>query len=118
MLPNWPQRGFTFCFCWRYLFSPPQRGDVVIVRYSSRVFYLKRVVGVPGDVVAFWRGRLYVNGRRVKEPYIKYVSNWTLAPRRVMPGHFYVVGDNRSQHISEHKFGQVRQSRIIGAPLF
>ena len=118
MLPNWPEHGFTFCCTLRYLFTPPRRGDVVIVRYSSKVFYLKRVVGLPGDTVAFWRGNLYVNGRRVKEPYVKYISNWNLRPRLVEPGHFYVVGDNRSQPIHVHKFGQVRASRIIGAPLF
>lgn len=118
MLPNWPEKGFTFCFRWRYLFSEPRRGDVVVVRYSTRVFYLKRVVGLPGDVVAFYRGRLIVNGKVVKEPYIKYISNWNLPPRRVEEGHYYVVGDNRSQHITAHKFGQVRSTRIIGAPLF
>ena len=118
MLPNWPEHGFTFCWTPRYLFSPPRRGDVVIVRYSSKVFYLKRVVGLPGDTVAFWRGNLYVNGKRVKEPYVKYISNWNLRPRQVEPGHYYVVGDNRSQPIHIHKFGQVRASRIIGAPLF
>lgn len=118
MLPNWPEKGFTFCFMWRYLLEPPRRGDVVIVRYSKRIFYLKRVVGVPGDTVAFFRGRLFVNGRPAKEPYLKYISNWNLPPRKVEPGHIYVVGDNRSQHISDHKFGQVRLSRIIGAPLF
>ena len=118
MLPNWPRKGFTFCFRWRYIFSPPGYGDVVVVRYSGRIFYLKRVVALPGDMVAFWRGRLYVNGRRVNEPYIKYISDWNLPPRKVMPGHLYVVGDNRSQPISMHKFGQVRRTRIIGAPLF
>ena len=118
MLPNWPEKGFTFCFKWRYLFSPPKRGDVVVVHYSSRIYFLKRVVGVPGDTVGFFKGRLIVNGKYVKEPYIKYVSTWNLPPRVVKPGHFYVVGDNRSQHISAHKFGQVRSSRIIGAPLF
>lgn len=118
MLPNWPEKGFTFCFRWRYLFSEPKRGDVVVVRYSSRVFYLKRVVALPGDTVAFFRGRLIVNGKYVKEPYLKYVSTWNLRPRRVKEGYFYVVGDNRSQHISAHEFGQVRASRIIGAPLF
>ncbi len=118
MLPNWPEKGFTFCFRWRYIFSEPQRGDVVVVRYSDRVFFLKRVVGLPGDTVGFFKGRLVVNGKFVKEPYIKYVSNWNLPPRKVEQGHFYVVGDNRSQHISAHKFGQVRRTRIIGAPLF
>ena len=118
MLPNWPEKGFTFCFKWRYLFSKPRRGDVVVVRYSNRVYFLKRVIALPGDTVAFFRGRLFVNGKLVKEPYVKYISNWNLPPRKVDPGSFYVVGDNRSQHISQHKFGQVRASRIIGAPLF
>ena len=118
MLPNWPEKGFTFCFRWRYLFSKPQRGDVVIVRYSTKVYFLKRVVALPGDTVAFFRGHLFVNGRPVKEPYVKYISTWNLPPRKVEENHYYVVGDNRSQHISEHQFGQVRAFRIIGAPLF
>lgn len=118
MLPNWPEKGFTFCFRWRYLFTKPQRGDVVIVHYSTKVYFLKRVVALPGDTVAFFRGRLFVNGRPVKEPYVKYISTWNLPPRKVEENHYYVVGDNRSQHISEHQFGQVRAFRIIGAPLF
>ncbi len=118
MAPTFPTHGFTFCWRGKYLFSPVRRGDVVVVRYQSRVFFLKRVVGLPGDTIEFRGGTLFVNGKRAQEPYVKYLSDWNLRPRRVSPGHYYVVGDNRSQPIEQHIFGQVLARRIIGAPLF
>jgi hypothetical protein len=45
-----------------------QKGDVVIIRYSGKTYYLKRIVALPGEVVAFRRGILYVNGKPQKEP--------------------------------------------------
>ena len=118
MMPSFPSQGFTLNWRGKYLFAKPQRGDVVIIRYADKVYYLKRIVGLPGDTIEFRRGDLYVNGRRLKEPYVKYICDWELPPRKVRPGHYYVVGDNRSQHISDHKFGQVLEKRIDGAPLW
>jgi len=118
MLPNWPVHGFTFCNTLHYHFHKMQYGDVAVVKYSSKIFYLKRIVGLEGDMIEFRRGRLFRNGKEVEESYVKYRSRWGLAPRKVQKGHVYVVGDNRSQRMSEHKFGQVRIDRIIGAPLF
>ena len=117
MLPTYPSHGFTFCWRGKYLFSEPRRGDVVIVKYRPRVFFLKRIVALPGDTVEFRRGDLYVNGRKAHEPYLRYLSNWELPPRIVDAGHYYVVGDNRSQPIREHMFGQVLASKILGSPL-
>ena len=118
MMPTFPSRGFTFCWRGKYLFSQPRRGDVVIVKYVEKVFFLKRIVALPGDIVQFRRGVLFLNGVPCKEPYVRYVSDWETKPLRVSPGHCYVVGDNRSQYIGNHRFGQIRLSRIVGAPLF
>ena len=90
----------------------------MILRYADRVFFLKRVVGLPGDTVEFRNGDLYRNGRRVHEPYLRYASDWNLPPRKVAPGHYYVVGDNRSQPIEQHRFGQVLATKIVGSPIF
>ena len=118
MMPTFPSRGFTFCWTGKYLFSDPAKGDVVIVKYVDRVFFLKRIVGLPGDTVEFRRGILFVNGKPQKEPYVRYISNWTTRPVTVAPGHCFVVGDNRSQYVENHRFGQIRIGRIVGVPLF
>lgn len=118
MIPTYPEHGFTFCWRGRYWFSPLRRGDVVVVRYQGRIFYLKRVVALAGDTVEFRKGQLLVNGKAPPEPYLRYLCDWELPPRTVAPGHCYVVGDNRSQPMDEHRFGSVSLRRVIGAPLF
>lgn len=118
MMPTYPRRGFTFCWQQRYWFSKPQYGDIVIIKYSDGVYFLKRVVGLPGDEIFFRDGVLYRNGKEVKEDYVHFISFWNTRPAVVKPGHVYVVGDNRSQPVKVHRFGQVRNSLIAGAPLF
>ena len=52
------------------------------------------------------------------EPYVKFnQGEWNLPPRKVSAGYVYVVGDNRGMPIEQHKFGQIRKSRIQGTLL-
>uniref|UniRef100_UPI0001572ABC signal peptidase I n=1 Tax=Victivallis vadensis TaxID=172901 RepID=UPI0001572ABC len=51
MVPTFPAHGFTFCWRGKYLFGKPRRGDVVIIRYADKVYFLKRIVGLPGETV-------------------------------------------------------------------
>lgn len=119
MEPTVKSVGFTFCWRGRYLMGrEPQRGDIVIIEFVDRVFFLKRVVALPGETVEFRSGNLYIDGVRQIEPYVKFVCNWNLPPRKVDYGNYYVIGDNRSMPMEEHRFGQVTRSRIIGAPLW
>ena len=118
MMPTYPEHGFTFCNKLRYLFRKPQRGDIVIIRLKEKTYYLKRIVGLPGDTIEFRDGELYLNGKKQTEDYRRYASDWNLSPRTVEPGHYYVVGDNRSQNIDEHVFGSVRADRIVGSPIW
>jgi signal peptidase I len=115
MEPTYLDGSFNLCWRGRYLFSAPQRGDVVAIRFAGRqVMLLKRVVALAGDTVAFRDGVLVVNGQPVAEPYVRMRSNWNLESRSVEPGKVYVVGDNRSVPIERHHFGQVEQERIMG----
>ena len=110
-------RSNTFAFCWRlqYLFSSPERFDVVAVRFSGRqVMLLKRIVALPGETVEFRTGFLYVNGSPIEEPYVHHRSDWELPPRTVSPDHVYVVGDNRGTSMARHQFGEVNINRIVG----
>jgi len=111
--------GFNCCWRGQYLFASPQRGDVVVIRFAgNRVLLLKRIVALAGDTVAFQNGALLVNGQAVREPYVRFRSDWNLDPRVVEPGKVYVVGDNRGVPIAKHHFGQVDQQRIVGGLLW
>lgn len=118
MEPTYKRIGFNFCWRPTYWFSPVKRGDIVIIKYTDKTLFLKRVVGLPGDTVEFNNGRLFVNGEYIEEPYRKYVSDWTLPAKKIEPGHIYVVGDNRSMPQEGHKFGMVSLKRLYGAPLW
>jgi len=119
MEPTYDDGGFNFCWRGRYLFSAPERGDVVVIRFAGRqVMLLKRVIGLAGDTVEFRNGALFVNSAWVKEPYVRTPSDWNLAPRKVEPAKVYVVGDNRTVHMNRHHFGQVEQERIMGGVLW
>lgn len=118
MEPTYQRVGFNFCWRPTYWFSNPKRGDVVIIRYTKRMLFLKRVVALSGDRIAFRNGKLYVNAACVPEPYVKKPSDWNLPEKKVESGHIYVVGDNRSMPMDKHKFGQVLIKRIYGAPIW
>ncbi len=101
---------------WR--FRDPQRGEVVVIRMAGRrVMYLKRVLAVPGETVAFEAGALLVGGTRMEEPYVVYQGAWTMPPLLLGPEEFFVAGDNRAQPMEAHKAGVVRRERMEGVLL-
>lgn len=115
MDPTYRDRSFAFCWRLQYLFSSPERFDVVAVRFSGRrVMLLKRIVALEGETVEFRKGELHVNGNRVKETYVQHRSDWELPTRIVSPGHLYVVGDNRGTAMDRHQFGEISINRIVG----
>jgi signal peptidase I len=119
MDPTYRDGGINFCWTLRYVFSEPQRFDVVAVRFAGRrVMLLKRVVAVEGETIEFRDGKLFVDGREIDEPYVSYPYRWTLSPRRVKKNHVYVVGDNRNMPLVNHVFGQTPIKRIVGVPLW
>lgn len=121
MLPTYKQ-GQAHCINrLAYLFHEPQRGDVVGVvwehtagkRLSSMV-YLKRVIGRPGETVAFHKGVAFINGKALNEPYVRLPCDWEAEPRTLGPTDYYVVGDNRSMPLHDHEMGLAFRKQIIG----
>jgi signal peptidase I len=118
MMPTYHDRRINFVNRLSYYFHGPQRGDVVAIRTSGiSIMYMKRVIGLPGETVAFHRGRAYVDGEILDEPYIKYRCDWELPPRELGPEEYFLVGDNRSMPASDHTMGVAPKARILGKVL-
>ena len=115
MLPTYQDGSRHFINRLAYLFREPQRGDVVAIRFAGEhVMLLKRVVGLPGESVAFHKGRLLINGQVMDEPYLRPPCNWEVPPEQVEPDRFYVVGDNRTMPAADHVKGKAERKRILG----
>ena len=103
-----------------YRNAGPARGDVIA--FSDPAFpndiFLKRVIGLPGDIVDERKGAIYVNGVRLDEPYI-IRDHRTLGPWTVSANHVFVLGDNRpdSNDSRYSAFGQLTFSDILGKAL-
>jgi signal peptidase I len=118
MAPTYKDRRVNFVNRLAYLFHEPQRGDVVAIKLSGiSVMYMKRIIGLPGDTVAFHDGRAYINGQLLAEPYVKFPSSWEQEAKRLGPMEYYFVGDNRSMPQADHTQGKADRERIVGKVL-
>ena len=116
MLPTYKENGVNFVNRLAYLFHEPRRGDVVAIglQAGAHVMYMKRIVGLPGESVAFHKGHLFINGKLRYEPYVKLPCNWEHEPEAVGPDQYYVVGDNRDNAWNDHARGRAERDRIVG----
>lgn len=101
-----------------YRFGSPQRGDVIVFQYPGNLTddYIKRIIGVPGDNVLIEGGSVYVNGRKLDEPYIAPRGTITPALGRwvVRPNTYFVMGDNRNASSNSRVWGLLPREDIIG----
>jgi len=104
----------------RFLFRAPRRGDIVVFRspQNPNRDFIKRVIGVPGDVVEVREGVVYVNGEPLSEPYIAEPPNYQFPPTEVPPHTYWVLGDNRNNSDDSHHWGPVPEDNIIGQAWF
>lgn len=100
-----------------YLLGDPARGDVVICHYPGREEnFVKRVIGLPGDVVEIRSNQVYVNGEPLDEPYLTPSRNddgFSMAPFALGADEYFVMGDNRdNSHDSRNYYGAGRPAAI------
>lgn len=115
--------GVKIPFIDKYIYegTDPQRGDIIIFQYPNdpSVDYIKRVIGVPGDVIEMRDKQLYRNGQPVKEDYIRNTDPDGVEPLRdnyapvtVPPGKYFVMGDNRDNSLDSRFWGFVDRKAI------
>ena len=118
MLPTYPNRSLNLVNRLAYIFHEPQRGDVVSIQLTGpHGMFMKRIIGLPGETVAFVDGRVLINGKILDEPYEKYSCDWTSPPVTLAVDEYYFVGDNRSMPIEDHEHGVKKRIFIVGKVL-
>ena len=96
--------------------------DIVVFWYplDTSKSYIKRVIGVPGDVVEVRRGQVLVNGALLDESYVppNYFDRRSYPSVYVEPGHYYVLGDHRNQSNDSRMWGLVPEQNVYGKAVF
>jgi signal peptidase I len=93
----------------------PERGDIIVFvsPQVSDLDLIKRVIGLPGDIIRISGGEVQVNGQVLNEPYIAaapiYNGEWN-----VPEGNLFVLGDNRNDSSDSHAWGLLPIDNVIG----
>ncbi len=128
MEPNFHEHEYLMVDEISYRFNPPVRGDVVVFRYPKdpQQYYIKRVIGLPGETVSLKDGEVYITDTsgataQVSESYIPSdVKTVALGeePVALKEDEYFVMGDNRNGSKDSRSFGPVNKSFVIGRVFF
>ncbi|PJE76071.1 signal peptidase I [Candidatus Uhrbacteria bacterium CG10_big_fil_rev_8_21_14_0_10_48_11] len=105
-----------------YRFAQPERGDIIVFRYprDPSQFFIKRVIGLPGEKVTIENGHLTITPKSgapfaLVEPFLPVgVTTMGEFNVEVPDGHYFVMGDNRSASLDSRVFGPVASRYIVG----
>lgn len=107
-----------------YMFENPKRGDICVFRYpdDETQYYVKRVIGLPGDKVEVRNGKVYINDAKesLNEPYLKEPMNGNFGPYVVPVDSYFMMGDNRNNSLDSRFWNNkfVKKDKILGKVFF
>jgi signal peptidase I len=112
-----------------YRFRDPKRGEIIVFKTppaAARLCgaggtFVKRLIGLPGDVVSERDGYVYINGAQLQEPYIKPDRRDHEPPRtwaQIPKGQYFFMGDNRAASCDSRVWGPVPRGNLIGEVFF
>lgn len=127
MEPNFHDHEYLIVDQISYRFRDIQRGDVVVFRYHKdpREFFIKRVIGLPGETVIIRNNKVYIynsrntEGQAMHESYLpEDIENIGNVTQKIEKGEYFLMGDNRSESLDSRVFGPVNRKNIVGRVFF
>ena len=104
----------------RHAIHAPKRGEVIVFEFpdsnpnNSRKDFVKRVVGLPGETVRMFDGKVFVNEEVLDEPYLSQKDHSNVSEVTLGEGEYYVLGDNRTHSNDSRSWGAVPEANIRG----
>jgi signal peptidase I len=122
MLPRLEDHDRLFINKFVYRISSIHRGDVVVFHYprDPEKSYIKRVIALPGDRIVIDHGRVFLNGKALRENYVpeQYRDARSMAEMVVPEESYFMMGDHRSISSDSREFGPVDRDLIYGKAVF
>jgi signal peptidase I len=123
MEPSYHDREYLIIDEISYRFNEPERGDVVVFRYplDPKQFFIKRIVGLPGEHVVITNGEVRIANESKPEGFV--LDEYYLASDSATRGQsdvvleadeYFVLGDNRNASLDSRRFGPLARSQLIG----
>ena len=104
-----------------YRFSDPKRYDIIVFpyQYEDNTYFIKRIIGLPGETVQIVDGTIYINGEVLDESYGREVmknSGMAADPITLGEDEYFVLGDNRNDSTDSRdpSVGKIKRNQIIG----
>ena len=118
MEPNFHPKEYLIIDEISYRVSEPERGDVVVFRYprDPKQFYIKRLIGLPGETVEIIKGQVFIDNAELTEEYLATInlSFDTKDKVTLVDDEYYFMGDNRKNSLDSRVFGPVSDKFLIG----
>jgi len=96
------------------VFEPPAAAIALDPDDADDTLYVKRLIGLPGQQIVIRDGQVFVNDRRLHEPYVRSPPAYNWGPATVPPENYFVLGDNRNQSSDSHLWGYVPADHVLG----
>jgi len=102
-----------------YRFHGPLRGDIVVVEVrNSDIPYIKRVIGLAGEILEVRNNRVYIDGEVLSETYISEVMQGNFGPITIPDDHVFVMGDNRRSSRDSRTLGTIPVDDVLARAWF
>ena len=119
MEPNLYDGEFVVVNRLAYRWAIPERGDIIVFYFpeNPKKRYIKRVIGIEGDIISASEGQIFVNGNPLYEPYLasapSYSGEWQIGSDEL-----FVLGDNRNNSNDSKSWGNLKLDAVIGKAIF